>query len=57
MPGFRYFWAEILKKTIAIFEINAFDKVRLRVKMRNFRTKNSLFGYFWVEILKNYCPI
>ena len=32
-------------------------KVRKKIKLPKFGTKNALFGYFWARILKSYCHI
>ena len=42
-----------------IFEITTFEitKFCVRTKMLKFGTKNALFEYFWVGILKIYCHI
>ena len=63
---FGYFWARILKKTIVIFEISAFELVRLQTFMKKqkclnfgpkmpylgFLEQKCLFGYFWARIFK-----
>ena len=32
-------------------------KIRKRIKMSKFGANNALFGFFWPEILNNYCHI
>ena len=50
------------KNSIVIFEINVLGFFSLsiffeRMKILKFRTKSTLFGYFWAGILKNCCHI
>ena len=47
------------EKNIVIFEISIclIAKYHEIMKMPNFGTTSTLFGYFWPRILKNYCHI
>ena len=61
MPYSGIFGLEFENNNV-IFEISALElvlygKFREKMKMPKFGTKNALFGYFWVRILKNYCHI
>ena len=51
------FFAIILKKTIAIFEISSIEFSEMKIFLQGkeiviFGTKNALLGHFWAEISK-----
>ena len=66
MPYFDIFGLEFKKKTIVIFEISAFELVRLQTFMKKqkclnfgpkmpylgFLEQKCLFGYFWARVFK-----
>ena len=46
------------EKNIVVLEISTLEFHPLKkIKMAKFGTKNALFGYFWVSILKIYSHI
>ena len=46
------------EKNIVVLEISTLEFHPLKkIKMAKFGTKNALFGYFWVSILKSYSHI
>ena len=52
-----YLKPEFPKSNVMHSQICLIAKFHEKTKMPKFGTKNALFGYFWVRILKNYCHI
>ena len=46
------FWAAILKIAISPLEFALLQSLLQKMNIFEFGTKNALFGYFWVRILK-----